>query len=262
MGAIGVWAAFLVLPLFVTVAARPDVLPPDVTRIVAPGATHYKVVVVAGDGRLPVFDNAVDGIEARMRERASDPGDIQRLSAAAAVIAKPGVLPATLDNLLRAVSTMKPAEGESCLVFATSHGGEGRGLWLQMTGEYLTPQALDHALSQGCGNAPTAVVISGCFTGIFAQPPMTRANRVVLTAARADRTSFGCGAGRVYTAYDKCLLAALDQGGTWAQAYDQVRICVSAEEQVAHEVPSEPQAFFGSWEDDMPLPDQTGSAQP
>ena len=253
-------SALVILPLLKACAPQQDAPPPPIetaARVIA----RYKVVLVAGDGRLPVFDNAVAGVEARMSERASSPADIQRLSAATSVAGHDGIRAASLHNILGAIGAMKPRDGEGCFVFATSHGSAERGLWLQLTGEFLNPQSLDRALVQGCGSAPTVVIMSGCYTGIFARPPMTRANRVVLTAASADRTSFGCGAGRTYTAYDKCLLDAMDAGGDWSRAYAQIATCVRAEERRAGVTASEPQAFFGSDNEGMPLPQRTGPGQ-
>ena len=236
-----------------TASARPPAQSSDAN---APFPRHWKAVLVAGDARLPVFDDAVNDVAAWLRERDRvPPGDIQRLSAAPAVVAQEGARPASLDNVLNAVASMRPGAGQGCFVFATSHGAQGYGLVLNADGrEALNPQALDRALVRGCGIAPTVVVASGCFTGIFAQPPMTRANRIVLTAARSDRTSFGCGAGRAYTVYDRCLLDALDAGGTWRQAYGAVRRCVASEERKGDFVPSEPQAWFGPAVADMRLP--------
>jgi len=222
-----------------------------------PVVAHAGVVavLVAGDGSLPVFDNAVAGARARLLARGgATPADITRLSAARRMIAKQHVRPATLRNVLAAVAALRPAPGQGCLVFATSHGGEGEGLWLSAGEDFLTPGALDHALVQGCAHAPTFVVVSACFSGSFALPPMTRPNRIVLTAARPDRTSFGCAAGRVYTVYDRCLLAAFDRGGTWRQAYASIKGCVADEEAREQAVPSEPQAWFGADVAGMTLP--------
>jgi hypothetical protein len=231
-----------------TACAPPPELPPvqpyDAATL---AAIRYKVVLVAGDSSLPVFDNAVDGVAARLRERDGvAQGDFQRLSAATGVVAQEGVRSASLDHVLAAVKRMGPGPGQGCFVFATSHGAAHRGLLLTAMGsEVLSPEALDRALAQGCGNAPTVVVVSGCFTGAFAQPPMARANRVVLTAARADRASFGCRAGRTYAVYDRCLLDALDAGGAWPQVYAAVQRCVGDAERRGQFVPSEPQAWFG-----------------
>jgi hypothetical protein len=217
---------------------------------------HPKIVLIAGDDSLPVFDNAVHDMEARLR----GPGvKIERLSTSRAVIRNAqmrGTRPepirsASLSHVLAAISNMHPAPGQGCFVFATSHGAHHVGLWLSLYDEYLTPRALDAALVKGCGDAPTAVVISSCYSGSFARAPMARANRVILTAARADRSSFGCGAGRSYTVFDKCMIDAFDADSTWHQVFLDARRCVSVEELAEQETPSEPQGFFGA---DLPLP--------
>jgi len=226
--------------------ARPPAVPPRV---------GVAAVLVAGDGSLPVFDNAVAGARARLLARGgATPADITRLSASRRMVIKHHLKPATLANVLAAVAGLRPGPGQGCLVFATSHGGAGEGLWLSAGESFLTPGALDHALVQGCGHVPTFVVVSACFSGSFALPPMTRPNRIVLTAARPDRTSFGCGAGRVYTVYDQCLLAAFDRGGTWRQAYARIKKCVADEEMREQAEPSEPQAWFGAEVAGMALP--------
>jgi hypothetical protein len=193
----------------------------------------------------------------RLIARQVAPADIQRLSAARGVIAQEGVRSASLEHVLSAIERLRPAPGQGCLVFATSHGAYEEGLVLAPSENFLTPAALDGALASGCGNAPTAVIISGCFSGTFTQPPMTRANRVILTAAREDRPSFGCGAGFQYTVYDRCLLSAMDRSDTWRAAYDLVRTCVSAREREFHFRPSEPRAFFGEAVKALPVPRQS-----
>lgn len=219
---------------------------------------RYRAVLVAGDGSLPVFDNAVEGMVSYLRTHGVPDSSMVRLSAIPATFARSGIRSATLDHVLDAIGQMKPGPGEGCLVFATSHGAYRRGLALTATGTgFLDPGELDRALAQGCGNAPTVVVMSGCFTGTFARPPMARANRVILTAASPTRTSFGCGAGRDFTVYDKCFLDGLGTGGTWAQEYDRVSRCVSATETEDHVLPSQPQKWLGSAVPDFPLPKQS-----
>ena len=219
-----------------------------------PGApSSYKVVLIAGDASLPVFDNAVASVAARLQEDGVAADDIQRLSAAPGVVAQ-GARPASLRGVLDAISAMAPAAGQGCFVFATSHGAQGYGLVLAATREVLDPALLDAALTRGCGRAPTVVIVSACFSGLYARPPVARPNRVVLTAARPDRTSFGCGAGYTYTVYDRCLLDAMGGGGTWRQAYLAIRRCVAAEERQGEFVPSEPQASFGPGVSELATP--------
>jgi len=221
-----------------------------------PGATApYQAVLVAGDNSLPVFDNAVSDVDGMLR-RAGTATGVTRLSATPGAIAG-GARPATLAAVLDTIAALRPAPGQACLIYATSHGVPGQGFYLAAQEEVLTPAQLDRALQAGCGAAPTVVVISSCFSGLFAQGPMARPNRTILTAARADRTSFGCGAGRTYTVYDRCLLDHLADG-PWPIIHAALRRCVAAEERVEGvDQPSLPQAWFGPRAAALPAPRPT-----
>ena len=234
-------------------AAAPTLPPVEPYSAAELGTVRYKAVLAAGDSSLPVFDNAVAAVADRLRASERMAG-ITRLSATPALIEQSGVRSASLDHILDAISGLKPDVGQGCLVFVTSHGAPYRGLYLSSAGEMLSPHSLDRALVQGCGNAPTVVVASGCFSGTFAQPPMARTNRVILTAARADRVSFGCGAGFTYTVYDRCLLGSLDKGGTWQDAAGAIKACVEQEERRQGVTPSLPQTWFGSAVRGLPMP--------
>lgn len=244
-----------VLALVSACAAVPELPPVPSYGADMLAGLETKAVLIAGDDSLVVFDNATAGLRRRLMDRGVAVSDIQSLTAS-----KAGGPRVSLSAVTDAVAAMRPSVGQACLVFATSHGGQGLGLLLSPGREFLTPQGLDRALAVGCGNAPTVVVVSGCFSGSFAKAPMNRANRVILTAAREDRTSFGCGAGREFTVYDKCLLDAIDALGgrgklaTWAAISDRTRGCVAAEERRVRVVPSEPQSAFGAAVPGMGLP--------
>ncbi len=247
----------LLLPLIISCGkSAPAPAPQSVAaNVAALSPRAYKSVLIAGDGSLPVFDNAVSSLSNILRRGGEvAPAAIIRLSASRSQVRHRGIRSATLSHVLAAIAAMKPRAGEGCFVFATSHGGEDEGFFLDASQNFLTPAALDQALAQGCSDAPTVVVISACFSGSFAQPPMARANRIVLTAARPDRTSFGCQAGRRFTVYDRCLLEALPAGKTWLQVYENIKDCVSDEEERQDATPSEPQAWFGAAVADIPVP--------
>jgi hypothetical protein len=149
---------------------------------------------------------------------------------------------------------MNPAPGQACFVFITSHGIPNEGVALSYGDSVLRPAALDRALAIGCGNAPTVAIVSACYSGSFAGLPMARANRIVLTAARADRPSFGCGADETYTFFDQCLLHSLDYGPRWREVFAATRSCVEQREALENEDPSMPQGWFGAVVADLPLP--------
>ena len=204
---------------------------------------HWVAVLVAGDASLPVFDNAVRRMDGLLRADATAPDDIHVFSATA----RPGAGLATRARVLGAIAALHPAPGQSCFLFLTSHGAHGPGVYLSPRDEFISPVALDSALQAGCGGAPTVAIVSACYTGGFAKPPMARPNRVLLTAARADRPSFGCGAGRELTFYDTCLLQSLAAAPSgWSDAIAQSKACVARLEAAEGEAASDPQSFIGT----------------
>ena len=234
--------AGLILLILLAGCARAPVAP--VAR--STGPQHWVAVLVAGDGSIPVFDNAT-GAMAELLEHAGVPAqDIHRFSASPDILAKPHVQVATRARVLDAVATLNPAPGQACLVFITSHGAHGEGVYLAPRTEFIPPEDLDTALRAGCGSAPTVAIVSACYTGGFAQPPVAQANRIVLTASAADRPSFGCGAGRQLTYYDQCVLGSLGSlPRDWREVVADTDQCVTQKEAQEHTAPSDPQSSIG-----------------
>jgi hypothetical protein len=217
----------------------------------APRVTGWQAVLVAGDNAEPVFDNAVAAIDRWLVGRGVPQSAIHRLSAAPR---ERGVEPATLSRLLQRIASLNPAPGEGCFVFITSHGSEDNGVWVADGQRFLWPVSLAQSLRLGCRAAPTVVIVSSCYSGAFARGSMQAPNRIVLTAARADRPSFGCQAGRTYTVFDECLVEALPQARDWQLVYRREAACVRRNERRMDELPSQPQAFFGPAVGDLLLP--------
>lgn len=209
-------------------------------------APRWHAVLVAGDASLEVWDRAVERMGARLQS-SGRLASIRRFSARRERISA-GAEPAYRNQVLNAIAGLRPGPGEACLVFLTMHGAQGQGLVLAAEPSVITPSLLDQALSRGCAQAPSFVIASGCFTGDFARPPMSRPNRVVLTAARADRSSFGCGAEYEYTVFDRCVLDALDAGQPSPAALAKAaNDCVGREETRQRlSPPSEPQTAIGA----------------
>ncbi|MGD9616590.1 MAG: C13 family peptidase [Alphaproteobacteria bacterium] len=202
----------------------------------------WQAVLVAGDNAEPVFDNAVAAFRGFLASGGVPTRNIHVLTATqgAGVAAEP----ASSERVLGRIAALRPGPGEACLVFITSHGQRGEGIWLAYGGEYLRPAELAQALSAGCARAPTVVIVSGCFTGGFTavQAP----NRIVVTASRIDRPSFGCSVERTYAVFDECLLASLPREATWQRVIAATQNCVRAQESKMQAAPSEPQVIVGA----------------
>jgi Peptidase C13 family len=210
----------------------------------AGAAGTWQVVLAAGDDAEPVFDNAAREMNRRLVAAGIPPGNIHRLSASAPELAT-GAEPATAEVLLRRIAELPGRPEDQCLIFLTSHGERGSGVWLARSNRALTPDELARALSRGCAAVPTVVIVSACYSGSFATGKMARPNRVILTAARGDRPSFGCQAHRIYNFFDECLLQVLPQASTWHSASEGADGCVRRMEHQLGVPPSEPQAYFG-----------------
>ena len=207
-----------------------------------PQPTDWKAVLIAGDDHEPAFDNAVDAMAQKLTSFGVPRSGISVLKASAH-----DAQGATLSNIRRTFAELHPAPTDGCFVFITSHGGEGRGLFLVRDGGFLSPTELAGLLSGACGNRPTVVVASGCFSGSFAEGrAMPAANRAILTAARDDRPSFGCNAGLRYTIFDQCVLDGMERGITWVDLMGRARQCVSARERAMGDRPSYPQLSAGA----------------
>jgi hypothetical protein len=207
-----------------------------------PQPTAWQAVLIAGDNSEPAFDNAVDAMAERLVGFGVRPGDITTLKASAT-----DGQAADRGRIFDAFDRLAPAGDDGCFVFITSHGDGQRGLVMRAAQSFLGPDELDRLLDRRCGERPTVVIASGCFSGIFAGgQSMPAANRTILTAARRDRTSFGCNAQRRLTIFDECVLDNLVQGRPWQAVMEGARDCVVRYEDEANvRPPSVPQMFIG-----------------
>lgn len=182
------------------------------------------VVGVAGDASEDVFRN-----EARFLVDAAAP----RLGAASRALALvnhadslegDGTPLATSDNLrhtLAEVGAHMDRERDLLLLYLTMHGAEDHQLGLVLPDgreAALTPTDLREALD-AAGIVHRVVVISACFSGGFI-PALETPDTLVLTAARADRPSFGCGTESTITFFGHAwLLDGLNANRNFAGAF-------------------------------------------
>ena len=200
----------------------------------------WKAVLIAGDDAEPAFDNAVDALAGKLQAYGVKPANIVKLKADGE-----GEEAANRGNIQAAFEKMNPGPRDACFVFITSHGQPRVGLYMKAARANLSPLLLSELLDASCREQPTVVIASGCFSGNFAQVPVSSKNRVILTAARPDRPSFGCNAGLEYTVFDRCVIENLIKGVAWPVVMNKARGCVSTEEEKLNVQPSEPQLSVG-----------------
>ncbi|HVJ33710.1 MAG TPA: C13 family peptidase [Terriglobia bacterium] len=246
----GLWRATLVsfLAGLIGCTGAGDQPAPSAAADPLPVPQRWSVFLVAGDNAAPVFDNAIARFDSLLRGPAFAPVHLFSADEAA------GSELATSDNLSAALAQLPTGRDDGCLVFITSHGGRD-GVAMKADFDHdqrLTPARLGTLLDDSCGSRSTVAIVSACFSGIFLD--LAAPNRIILTAARADRTSFGCGAEFTYTYYDSCLLDQWPHAPNFQLLYDAVVGCVREKERKLGITPSEPQAAFGAQVANLPLP--------
>lgn len=152
--------------------------------------------------------------------------------------------PVTVAEALRGVAEVTGRASRGCLLYFTSHGTpQGMVFGPDQT---LAPADMANLVRQWCGARPTVVIVSACYSGVFVNA-LSAPNRMVLTAASRERTSFGCGAGETWPWFDGCVIESLPEAGDFLALAAGARACVARKEQEAGiALPSEPQLFVGA----------------
>ncbi len=210
---------------------------------------RWSALVIAADnkasngGTTEAFDNARKAITENLVRLGFDPAHIRQFSADKAQAEDRDVKRTSLLRMRRDLALIKNRTPEGCFFYITTHGDpEG----LVFGNDTLTAEEFWSVVERLCAEQPTIAIISACFSGTFATEEWHRRDRFIATAARPDRTSFGCGADDIYPFFDACFLDAMQDSATWIDAAEQTRTCV-AKREVAEglEPPSEPQIFVG-----------------
>lgn len=218
----------------------------------ANGYSTWAAIVVAGDWHAhsgapsEVFDNARRDISADLARVGFDPANIEQFSVNPDRYPDAHAQHSDSQTIANALWDLSNRTSGGCLAYFTSHGSPNG---VVMDDKIFSPDAMQQIISNACGDRPTVVIVSACFSGVFV-PVLSGPDRFVFTAARPDRTSFGCGESDKYTFFDTCFLQDLPANADFPDLATAVRSCVAQREQKEKvDYPSEPQLSIGA---DMP----------
>lgn len=213
-----------------------------------PSFADWAAVVVAGDFRAhsgkpsEVFDNARHDVSQALTRIGFAPANVRQFSVRPSryVEDRPGR--SDIDDIYDGLIDVAARATGGCLIYFSSHGApEG----VLVGRELVAPGVVAFMIDHTCGQRPTVVVISACFSGVFV-PALAGPNRMVLTAARPDRSSFGCGEADRYPFFDDCFLSSMRGARDFLGLGRAVQACVAArEKQERASPPSEPQLSIG-----------------
>jgi len=191
---------------------------------------NWAALVVAGDYRAhsgadsEVFDNARRDLAADLKKMGFAEDHIQQYSAKPErdPVTKPGLADGTA--IYRNFETLTERVTGGCFVYFTTHGAP---LGITVGNQNIAIRSIGDIVDNSCHDRPTIAIISACFSGMFI-PVLRGDNRMVLTAARPDRTSFGCSEDLKYTFFDQCVLESLPEVSDFPDLADKAKECVAA----------------------------------
>ena len=153
-----------------------------------------------------------------------------------------------LQYALKAVASRMDLSQDVLFLAISSHGSEDPAIAVSNFDfplQSLSAAELANALHES-GIRWRVIIISACYAGGFIdslRDPQT----IVITAAAADRTSFGCSSDSDLTYFGEAFYRdALPRAGSLREAFETAKTAIAARENAEHETPSNPQAWFGA----------------
>ena len=214
-----------------------------------PGKVNLYAIVFAGDGSQNVFRNEAEYFDKLFSTRLGADRHVLALeNNPASLTTRPLATWSNLENALDAVAAKMDLKQDILLVYFTTHGSEDHTLLVDMD-----PLPLDQI---GASDLPgilaehpftyKVVIVNACYSGGFI-PPLGNTNTMVITAARADRSSFGCGEQSDLTWFGHAFLVnALNKTDDFRQAFKLAGTQVAAWEKRDNYEPSDPQISAGN----------------
>ena len=214
------------------------------------GVPDLYAIGMAGDGTENVFRNEVEYFATLMRQRYHARGVLTLVSNPDSVRSRPRPL-ATYDNLydaVQGVARKMDRKQDILLLYLTMHGTPEHELALYYppyVNDGLVPDDIAFVLDEA-GIRNRVIVISACYSGGFIDG-LKDANTQLLTAARADRPSFGCGSDSNATFFGHAwLVEGLNRGTDFAGAFRYAEGRIAGWEQAEDFEPSHPQIAEGA----------------
>jgi len=207
------------------------------------GQTDVYVLSFGLWGPQSVFESEAKGAARILEQQFGSKGrSIVRFNTKRRAGATPETLLAAADAAGRALD---PAEDVVVLVL-TSHGApEGIGLVAGRDTRLVTPGDV-RALLDRTRAQHRVLIVSACYSGVFARE-LADARTLVITAAAADRPSFGCRDGATWTYFgDAFFNKALRGDARLDAAFERARGLVTQREKREGFDPSNPQIAGGA----------------
>ncbi|SCZ08851.1 C13 family peptidase [Microvirga guangxiensis] len=155
-----------------------------------------------------------------------------------------GATPQTIRKAVQSVNQVIDAD-DVLVFFLTSHGStDGAAIVAKDDHMMMTPDNVQRLLQES-GARYRILIVSACYSGVFAK--LADERTLVITAAAADRSSFGCRDGATWTYFGDAFFNKAMRGESRLDvAFEKARALVTQRERREGFDPSNPQIAGGS----------------
>ena len=159
-----------------------------------PGRINLFLLAIAGDGTQEVFRREVEFVQRQFdRDFGTRGHSLALVNSRTTVDSMPMATVTSIHQAIRTIAARMDRDNDILFVFMTSHGSKNHEFHISQNGialRGLLPKELAQMLEESRIRWKV-VLVSACYSGGFVEP-LKSETTMVITAARADRTSFGC----------------------------------------------------------------------
>ena len=190
-------------------------------------------VGVAGDGSQGVFRREMDFVNQMLAQSyETENKSVTLVNSPLTHQELPLATVTSIEQTLQSVAAKMDPENDILFLYLTSHGTQDFRFYLSQPGlelSWLTAEALGKMV-KGLPVKHKVVVVSACFSGGFVKPLKDDAT-MVITAAQADKASFGCSDRSTMTYFGEAFFKdALHQSDSFVDAFYRARDIVKGRE--------------------------------
>ncbi|HUQ25182.1 MAG TPA: C13 family peptidase [Burkholderiales bacterium] len=195
----------------------------------APGKINLYLLAIGGDGSQEVFRREVEFVRAQFdRDFGTRGRSVALVNSRTTVATMPMATATNIREAIKAIAARMDRENDILFLFMTSHGAKDHEFRLNqnaMTLRGLRPRELASMLEESRIRWKV-VLVSACYSGGFVEP-LKSDTTMVITAARADRTSFGCEDENDFTYFGRAFFKeALPASASFQDAFGRAQVLV------------------------------------
>ncbi len=212
------------------------------------GRTDWYFLGIGGAAYQSVFRREVESVQSLFDTRFDTDGhSLVLINDDDTTLSQPIATRTSISKALETIGQRMNKDEDVLFLFLTSHGSADGAFELShqpLQIQSLTPAWLRAGLDKA-GIRWRVVVISSCFSGAYI-PALQTPSSLLITAAAATKTSFGCADDADFTYFGRAFFdEALRQEHSLVNAFQAAKQSIALREKEEGFTPSQPQLFMG-----------------